>query len=111
MAVTLDRARFDRVMASTCHALVFDQTGEKLSTDVEIFSPSIVHKNLERDEREATLAFTIRRALKDKPQLGENPEVFWCQFIHEDQLTAFRLQFYGGFPVYGIADARPSQVT
>jgi hypothetical protein len=108
MAVTVDRSRFDRVMACTCHALVYHQTGNKLRVDFTVFTPGIVYPNLERDESEAVLAFSMRQALKGRPQVGENPDVFWYQFVREDQLTAMRLEFYGGFSVYAVADERAS---
>ncbi len=82
VTVTLDRARFDRVMASSFRALIYHECNEKLSSDVTVFSLGIRHKTFERDADEATLAFTVRTVLKGQPRLGENPEVFWYQFFH-----------------------------
>ncbi len=110
VAVTVDRARFDRVMASSFRALFYHECGEKLSDDVTVFSLGIQHKNLERDADESVLAFHIRSVLRERPRLGENPEVFWHQFFHRpNEISAVRLQFYQGFAVYAVADTRVSR--
>jgi hypothetical protein len=107
VAVTVDRTRFDRVMASSFTALIYHECGEKLASDVTVFSLGIQHPNFERDPDEAVLAFHIRSVLKEQPRLGANPEVFWYQFLHRaNEISAMRLQFYDGFSVYAVADTR-----
>jgi hypothetical protein len=108
IAVTVDRARFDRVMSSTCRALLYHHSGQKLTDEVTVFSPGIFHKDtFQGDADETALAYEVRRVLKDLPRLGENHDVFWYQFLHQpQQLTAVRLEFYRGFSVYGCSDTR-----
>ena len=108
VAVGIDRVRFNRVMECTCRALVFHHSGERIQDEVTIFSTGIFHPHrLERDSDESSLELAVRRILEGQPRLGENPEVFWYQFVHiPTQLTAVRLEFYGGFTVYGASDTR-----
>jgi hypothetical protein len=107
VVVSVDRARFDRVMASTFRALIYHESGEKLNSEVSVFSLGIQHQNFERDPNEAVLAFQIRSVLKEQPRLGANPEVFWYQFVHRpNEISAMRLHFYEGFSVYAVADSR-----
>jgi len=107
VTVTVDRTRFDRVMGSSFRALIYHESGEKLVTDVTVFSLGIRHKTFERDADEATLAFTIRRVLKNQAWVGENPDVFRYQLFHRsNEISAMRFEFYRGFTVYAAADTR-----
>jgi hypothetical protein len=107
VAVTVDRSRFDHVLASSFRAIVYHHSGQKLASDVTVFSLGIRHKTFERDANESALAFSIRQVLQEQPRLGENPEVFWYQFLHRpNEVTAMRLEFYQGFTVYAVSDTR-----
>jgi hypothetical protein len=103
VAITVERQRFDRVMESTCRALFYNDTQRKLLNQAFVWSPAFRHADLESDPEESALAFHVRRALKDQPKRGQNPDVFWYQVRDNlDGITAFRLMFYEGCSVYAV---------
>jgi hypothetical protein len=90
-------------MESTCRALFYHESGRKLVDPAFVWSPAFRHPDLESDSKENTVAFHVRRALKEQPRLGQNPNVFWYQFRENlDGITAFRLTFYEGCSVYAV---------
>ena len=46
--------------------------------------------------------FAVRTHLEDKPQFGENSEIFWFRIDHSQRkkLVSCHMQFYGGFDIF-----------
>ena len=110
VAVEVDRARFDRVIAHTCRALFFHETGRQLLDELFVWSPAFRHGGLESDADEAVLAFSARQLLQARPRLGRNQEVFWYQIVEDPgRLVALRLQFYEGCSVYAACAHGPPE--
>ena len=108
VVVEVDRRRFDGVMECTCRALFYHERQRKLLDPLFVWSPAFRHSNLEPDVDEATLAFTVRRVLQDRPRVGRNPDAFWYQSVEDPSgITAFRLMFYQGCSVYAVATREP----
>jgi hypothetical protein len=103
-AVTVDRARFDRVIEHTCRALFFHELRRKFTERLFVWSPAFRHPNLEPDTQESELGYHARQVLQSQPRLGKNAQVFWYQIFEKaGALTAFRLMFYEGCSVYAVA--------
>lgn len=117
----LDRARFDSEMGKIVRGIYFNQFRQKCRTAVDIYSRSLVELVSTSMQKQAwngvsQASDNMRQWLLLEPKHGENPDVFYYQFLQTTKpslsalssgiivpasltTTIMRLVFYGGFEV------------
>jgi len=73
-----------------------------------IFSPSRL-RSAESfyDQLSLKICSEAEKQIKNKPQHGNNPDIFYFQVYQDDPLTMFKMVFYGGFEVFVLDASRP----
>ena len=112
LAVDIDRKRFNRALVYVCQGVCYSHTGKPWQKEIEIHTPILLVMNDREADRINTLVTKLCKAvigcLKNTEKCGENPDIFWYQFLVDELKDRMlcRMVFYGGFEVFAVSDPR-----
>jgi hypothetical protein len=111
LAFKVDIIRFNRSLDCIVRGLYYSQQKKKWSAELSIESPALLFlegKNASKSNQFLShVGATVNHVLSDRSKLGENPDVFWYQMLHDkpDELL-INMMFFGGLQV--LAFSKPS---
>jgi hypothetical protein len=110
VAVTIDRARFERSLEMIVRALHFCVFKEHLLQPMRIHTPLLM--DMESDVADMQNAVVkkfcagVRELTAVSAPTGANPDIFWYKYHCHEDACGWHLCFYGGFDVYVLTSPR-----
>ena len=104
LAFKVDIDRFDRAIDWIARGLYYNQHQKSWSARLRIESPAMLFlegKNALNANRILNhMGVAVNHALRDLPKIGENPDVFWYQILHNrPNELLINMMFFGGLQV------------
>ena len=109
LAFKVDIARFKRSLDCIVRGLYYNQYKKKWSASLMIESPVMLFlKGKDAPKYNQILnimGVKVNQVLSDLPKIGENPDVFWYQILHDrPEELLINMMFYGGLQVLAYSE-------
>jgi hypothetical protein len=110
VAVTIDRARFERSLEMIIRALHFHVFKERLLQPMRIHTTLLLdmESNVAEMQNAGVKNFCagVGELTQDVAPVGANPDIFWFKYRCREHSCGWHLSFYGGFDVYILTSSR-----
>ncbi len=107
-AVKVDIVRFNRSLDWIVRGLYYNQYKKKWSAALGIESPVMPFLEgedaLKANQILNNMGVVVNQVIRDFPKIGENPDVFWYQMLHDrPEELLINMMFFGGLQVIAFS--------
>ncbi len=107
-AFKVDTQRFKRSLEWIARGLYYNQYKKNWSEKIGIESPAMLFLEGEHAPKTnmifSQIGAGVNHVLEDLPKIGDNPDVFWCQMLHDKpKELLINMMFFGGFQVWAFS--------
>jgi len=107
LAFKVDIGRVNRSLDWIARGLYYNQYEKKWSAKLRIESPAMLFLEgkdaLKSNKILNHMGVAVNHALSDLPKIGENPDIFWYQMLHNSPgELLINMMFFGGLQVFAF---------